>query len=108
MEPGEVGTVEATDEYYEGAPTKNLTAMPFKDMPEPLPLGKVLGPSVILAGIGVGSGEYIIWPFIAANVGVAMLWAALVGVTLQYFLNMEIERYTFVTGEIAVVGFVCY
>jgi hypothetical protein len=108
MEPGEVGTVEATDEYYEGAPTKNLTAMPFKDMPEPLPLGKVLGPSVILAGIGVGSGEYIIWPFIAANVGVAMLWAALVGVTLQFFLNMEIERYTLATGETAVAGFARY
>jgi hypothetical protein len=108
MEPGEVGTAEATDEYYEGAPTKNLTAMPFKDMPDPLPLGKVLGPSVILAGIGVGSGEYIIWPFIAANVGIAMLWAAIVGVTLQFFLNMEIERYTLATGETAVVGFARY
>ena len=105
---GRGGTAQATDEYYEGAPTKNLTAMPFKDMPEPLPLGKVLGPSVILAGIGVGSGEYIIWPFIAANVGVAMLWAALVGVTLQFFLNMEIERYTLATGETAVAGFARY
>ena len=102
------GTAQATDEYYEGAPTKNLTAMPFKDMPEPLSLGKVLGPSVILAGIGVGSGEYIIWPFIAANVGIAMLWAALVGVTLQFFLNMEIERYTLATGETAVAGFARY
>jgi|SRR5215211_1404131 hypothetical protein len=108
MEPGEAGTAEATDEYYEGAPTKNLTAMPFKDMPEPLSLGKVLGPSVILAGLGVGSGEYIIWPFIAANVGIAMLWAAIVGVTFQFFLNMEIERYTLATGETAVAGFARY
>ena len=45
------------DEYYDGAPTHNLTPMPFKDMPEPLSLGKVLGPSVILAGLGVGSGD---------------------------------------------------
>jgi hypothetical protein len=108
MEPGEVGTAEATDGYYEGIPTQNLTPMPFKDMPEPLPLGKVLGPSVILAGLGVGSGEYIIWPFIAANVGIAMLWAAIVGVTLQFFLNMEIERYTLATGETAVAGFARY
>jgi len=108
VEPGEVGTAQATDEYYEGAPTHNLTPMPFKDMPQPLSPGKVLGPSVILAGIGVGSGEYIIWPFIAANVGVAMLWAALVGVTLQFFLNMEIERYTLATGETAVSGFARY
>jgi hypothetical protein len=105
---GRGGTAEATDEHYEGAPTKNLTAMPFRDMPEPLSLGKVLGPSVILAGLGVGSGEYIIWPFIAANVGIAMLWAAVVGVTLQFFLNMEIERYTLATGETAVAGFARY
>ena len=28
-----------------------------------------------------------------------MLWAAIVGVTLQFFLNMEIERYTLATGR---------
>ena len=33
------------------------------------------------------------------------LWAAVVGVTIQYFLNMEIERYTLATGETAVAGF---
>ncbi len=102
------GTAQATDEHYEGIPSRNLTPMPFKDMPQPLSLGKVLGPSVILAGLGVGSGEYIIWPFIAANIGIAMLWAALVGITFQFFLNMEIERYTLATGETAVAGFARY
>jgi hypothetical protein len=80
--------------------------MPYRDMPEPLPLGKVLGPSVILAGLGVGSGEYIIWPFMTATVGPMFLWAAALSVTVQYFLNMEIERYTLATGETAVAGFV--
>ena len=80
--------------------------MPYRDMPEPLPLGKVLGPSVILAGLGVGSGEYILWPFMASTVGLGFLWAAVLGVTVQYFLNMEIERYTLATGETAVAGFV--
>jgi hypothetical protein len=75
-------------------------------MPEPLPLGRVLGPSVILAGLGVGSGEYIIWPFMTATVGTVFLWAAVLSVTVQYFLNMEIERYTLATGETAVSGFV--
>jgi hypothetical protein len=80
--------------------------MPYRDMPEPLSLRKVLGPSVILAGLGVGSGEYIIWPFMTATVGTGFLWAAILGVTVQYFLNMEIERYTLATGETAVSGFV--
>ncbi len=80
--------------------------MSVRDMPEPLPLTKILGPSVILAGLGVGSGEYIIWPFITAAVGPAFLWAAVLSVTFQYFINMEIERYTLVTGETAIAGFV--
>ncbi|MEJ7615703.1 MAG: Nramp family divalent metal transporter [Pyrinomonadaceae bacterium] len=99
-----VGT--PAEEYIEASPNRNLPPLPYKDMPEPLPLRKILGPSVILAGLGVGSGEYIIWPFISSTVGVAFLWAAVLGVTVQYFLNMEIERYTLATGETAVAGFV--
>jgi hypothetical protein len=85
-----------------------LPPMEYKDMPEPLPLRKVLGPSVILAGVGVGSGEYILWPYITTNAGIGFLWLAVVGVTLQYFLNMEIERYTLATGETAIAGFARY
>ena len=96
----------APSEFFDPFPNGNLPPMPFKDMPEPLPLGKVLGPSVILAGLGVGSGEYIIWPFMASTVGLGFLWAAVLSVTVQYFLNMEIERYTLATGETAVSGFV--
>jgi hypothetical protein len=33
------------------------------------------------------------------------LWLAVIGFTLQYFLNMEIERYTLATGETAVTVF---
>jgi hypothetical protein len=87
-------------------PAGCLPPMTVRDMPEPLPLHKILGPSVILAGLGVGSGEYIIWPYITAATGPGFLWAAVVSVTLQYFINMEIERYTLVTGETAIAGFV--
>jgi hypothetical protein len=91
--------------YAPEPPSHHLPPMEYADMPEPLPLRKILGPSVILAGIGVGSGEYILWPYITTNVGLGFLWAAVVGVTIQYFLNMEIERYTLATGETAVAGF---
>lgn len=87
-------------------PAGHLPPMAERDMPAPLPLTKILGPSVILAGLGVGSGEYIIWPFITAAIGPSFLWAAVVSVTLQFFINMEIERYTLVTGETAIAGFV--
>ena len=94
------------DLHFNPTPTGNLPPMPYRDMPPALPLGKVLGPSVILAGLGVGSGEYILWPFMTSLVGLGFLWAAALSVTVQYFLNMEIERYTLATGETAVAGFV--
>ena len=94
------------DASFDPVRNGNLPPMPYRDMPEPLPLGRVLGPSVILAGLGVGSGEYILWPFMTSTVGPGFLWAAALSVTVQYFLNMEIERYTLATGETAVAGFV--
>ena len=97
--------VSGAEGYAPEPPSHHLPPMGYADMPEPLSFRKILGPSVILAGLGVGSGEYIIWPYITSNVGLGFLWAAVLGVTAQYFLNMEIERYTLATGETAVSGF---
>ena len=76
-------------------------------MPEPLSLRKVLGPGVIAAGIGLAS-EFILWPYITSQVGLVFLWAAVVGVVTQFFINMEIERYTLATGETALIKFSRY
>ena len=64
-----------SDDTLKDVPAGCLPPMSVRDMPEPLPLTKILGPSVILAGLGVGSGEYIIWPFITSAVGPSFLWA---------------------------------
>ncbi len=74
-------------------------------MPAPIPLRAMLGPSIILAGLSIGSGEFVLWPRITAEWGFAVFWACWVGVTIQFFLNMEIERWTLATGESAVTGF---
>ena len=57
---------------------------------------------MILVGVGVASGEYILFPYIASQAGLVFLWAAIVGVAVQFFINMEIERYTLATGETAI------
>ena len=93
------------DAYAKEAPSKYLPPLEYRDIPEPLPLRKVIGPSVILVGCGISSGEYIIWPYITSQVGLIFLWAAAAGIFMQLILNMEIERYTLATGETAVVGF---
>ena len=76
-----------------------------RDLPEPTRLRRLIGPSVILVGVGVASGEYILFPYIASKAGLAFLWAAVVGVAVQFFINMEIERYTLATGQTAITGF---
>jgi Mn2+/Fe2+ NRAMP family transporter len=86
-------------------PTKNLPGVEYRDLPEPASLRRYMGASVILAATAMGSGELIIWPFITTQVGVGLLWFMAIGFVTQYFLNMEIERYTLATGETAVTGF---
>ncbi len=86
-------------------PTKYLPGVESRDLPEPLSLRKIVGASVIILATALGSGELIIWPYITSQVGIGLLWLAMVGFTMQYFLNMEIERYTLATGETAVTGF---
>ena len=77
-----------------------------RDLPEaPRDLWRIVGPGIVAAGVGLSSGEFILWPLIASQVGLVFLWGALLGVGTQFFLNMEIERYTLATGETAMSGF---
>ncbi len=85
--------------------SQHLPGVQYADLPEPLPLKRVLGPSVLLLAGAIGSGEYVLWPYITSQVGLSLVWLVLLGVGTQYFLNMEIERYTLATGETAVTGF---
>jgi len=86
--------------------TKNLPAPQVRDLPEPpTKAWKIIGPGMVGAGVGLASGEFILWPYIASQVGLVFLWGAVVGVVIQWFLNMEIERYTLATGETALTGF---
>jgi hypothetical protein len=90
-------------------PTKHLPAPSVRDMPDPPDaFRKVIGPGIIAAGVGMASGEFILYPYIASQVGLVFVWAAFVGLATQYFLNMEIERYTLATGETALTGFSRY
>ena len=95
---------EATGDGW-NIPTRYLPEMENRDLPDPQPLRKYLGASVILLATALGSGELILWPYITSQAGVGLLWLAFVGFTAQYFINMEVERYTLATGETAVTGF---
>jgi hypothetical protein len=86
-------------------PDRNLPAVEARDLPEPVPLRKIAGASVIILATAIGSGEFVLWPYITSQVGLVFIWAAVVGFLLQFFINMEVERYTLATGETAITGF---
>lgn len=76
----------------------------MKPFPQAPPFRKLIGPSFIIIALGLGSGEVILWPYLASNYGLGIAWGAIVGITFQYFINMEIERYALVKGESVFVG----
>lgn len=84
----------------------HLPALDVRELPEPpRAIWPLIGPGIIAAGVGLASGEFILWPYIASQVGLVLLWGAAIGIVTQWFLNMEIERYTLATGETALTGF---
>lgn len=80
----------------------------LKSFPKPISLRKMIGPSFIILAFGLGSGELILWPYLTANYGLGLLWAAFLGISFQYFIDMEIERYALVKGESVFVGLAKY
>jgi Mn2+/Fe2+ NRAMP family transporter len=76
------------------------------DLP-PLPASfwELVGPGAVLVGLAIGAGELIVWPRLTAQYGAAMTWAAILGVFIQMWLNLEIGRYTLATGESVYTGF---
>ena len=64
-----------------------------------------LGPGILWAALAQGSGELIWWPYMTAKYGAAFLGLLILASLLQYWLNLEICRYTIVTGETPMTGF---
>ena len=66
---------------------------------------KLAGPGAVLVGLSIGAGEIVIWPRIVAEYGASMAWAAVLGIFLQLWVNLEVGRWTIATGETTFMGF---
>ncbi|HET7812599.1 MAG TPA: Nramp family divalent metal transporter [Steroidobacteraceae bacterium] len=80
------------------------------DLPEPpMPRGLgwigVCGPGIIVLGVSIGSGEFLLGPATFVRHGLTLLWVTLVAVFFQTIFNTELMRYTVATGEPVVTGF---
>lgn len=95
-----------SQQFFAAPSARLIAALEPAELPAPpSSLRRVIGPGIVAAGVGLGSGEFVIFPYIASQVGLVFLWAAVLGVSVQYFLNTEIERYTLATGESVLTGF---
>lgn len=84
---------------------------PFARLPrKPLPAFPgwwlALGPGIVWMALAQGSGELIWWPYIIAKYGLTFLFLLIPACLLQYPLNVEIGRYTLLTGESIFHGFI--
>ncbi len=50
-------------------PSKYLPPVEYRDLPEPVGLRKIIGASVIILATAVGSGEFVLWPYITSQIG---------------------------------------
>ena len=75
--------------------------------PEPRGFGwlKAVGPGIIVLGVSIGSGEFLLGPAAFVRHGLSLMWVVGIAVLLQTIFNTELMRYTLATGEPAFTGF---
>ena len=89
------------------------TALPkwgVDDLPIPTPLHwrnwkSFVGPGIVMCGIAIAGGEWLVGPDITARYGGGLMWIATIAILGQLFYNIECGRYALYTGEPVMTGF---
>ncbi|HEX6927130.1 MAG TPA: Nramp family divalent metal transporter [Longimicrobiaceae bacterium] len=76
----------------------------WNEVPRVPRLAHLVGPSIIALGMGLGAGEFLLWPNLIAVNGYQIWWLFWVGVLTQFVVIHEIERWTIATGESVFAG----
>ena len=91
-------------------PQKNrLPAWGKAELPEPKPLSwrnwtGFVGPGLVMCGIQLAGGEWLVGAEITARYGGGLMWIAAVAIICQVFYNMECGRYALFCGEPVFTG----
>lgn len=87
-----------------------LSPWSVDELPAPPPRGlrhwrTMMGPGLLMAGAGIGAGEWLFGPAVSAQFGATLLWLATVSILCQVILNLEVMRYAIYCGEPILVGY---
>jgi Mn2+/Fe2+ NRAMP family transporter len=66
----------------------------------------VFGPGLLVAATGVGVGDLATASIVGSRLGVAVLWAVLIGAMVKYVLNEGLARWQLATGTTLLEGVV--
>jgi len=91
-------------------PETCLPTWDIAELPDPRSLGartwaSFIGPGIVMMGIQIGGGEWLLGPEITARYGGGLMWIATIAIVLQVFYNMECARYALYCGEPVMTGF---
>jgi Mn2+/Fe2+ NRAMP family transporter len=65
---------------------------------------KYIGPGLVIAATGVGAGDLAGGAFAGSKLGVAILWAVVLGAFFKYVINEGLARYQLATGSTLLEG----
>lgn len=65
---------------------------------------KTVGPGIVVAATGVGAGDMIAAAVAGAKYGTVIIWAAVIGALVKFFLNEGIARWQLATGTTILKG----
>ena len=68
------------------------------------PLLKLIGPGLLVAATGVGAGDLATGAFTGSKLGLAVLWAVVVGAFFKFVLNEGLARWQLATNETLLEG----
>jgi Mn2+/Fe2+ NRAMP family transporter len=64
----------------------------------------IIGPGLLVAATGVGAGDLATGALTGTKLGVAVLWAVLVGALVKFVLNEGLARWQLATGQTVLEG----
>ena len=64
----------------------------------------IIGPGILVAATGIGAGDLATAAFSGSKLGVAILWAVIVGALFKFILNEGLARWQLATGSTLIEG----
>jgi Mn2+/Fe2+ NRAMP family transporter len=68
----------------------------------------IIGPGILVAATGIGAGDLATAAFAGSKLGLAILWAVLLGAFFKFVLNEGLARWQLATGETLIEGAVSH